>query len=62
MMIVGIVLTVAILMAAFIIIMEQKDAKLHNEIEKKSKEYTEQLKERLKKEKEKNEQSERTSD
>lgn len=41
MMIVGIVLTVVILMVVFIILMEQKDAKLHN------------LKERLKKEKEK---------
>ena len=61
-MVAGIVLTVVVLMIGFLLLVEQKEERLHHEIERKSKEYTEQLKEKLKKEKTDNEQSERASD
>ena len=58
----SIVLTVVVLMIGFLLLVEQKEERLHDEIERKSKEYTGQLKEKLKREKEENEQNKRTSD
>ena len=61
-MMVGIVLTVVFSMIGFLLLVEQKEERLHDEIERKSKEYTEQLREKLKKENEENEQNKRASD